>query len=249
MLRGLKDAADLVMVSKTDNKVKLKTKYARTSALDFTAESVYARNKNVKAIRWDGNREGTFKTSFEIFDMKLIGLLFGKDIESGTIPFMKSEVLKVVNGTATMEGTSKVGTLQVYKTETNDRNAVGVEQTVGTVATTENKYTISGKTFTFNATTFPNDSYAIVFYMVENPCKTFTVDSVSFPGGYEIFGDTLLRDTDQVDKPAQFHLPNVKPQSNVSFSMDSDNVTTLEITWDILADAQGDMMTWSWIEE
>ena len=38
---------------------------------------------------------------------------------------------------------------------------------------------------------------------------------------------------------------NVKPQSNVTLTMDVDNVCSLEVTWDILADKSGDMMRWS----
>ena len=81
--------------------------------------------------------------------------------------------------------------------------------------------------------------------MVDTNAQTFTVDNVSFPGGYEIYGDTALRNTDQVDEFVQFELMNVKPQSNVTLTMDVDNVCSLEVTWDILADKSGDMMRWS----
>ena len=36
---------------------------------------------------------------------------------------------------------------------------------------------------------------------------------------------------------------NAKPQSNVELSMDVNNVCQLNITWDILADANGNMYT------
>ena len=120
------------------------------------------------------------------------------------------------------------------------------EQKVGTPATSENTYSIEGKTITLNTTTFANnDGYVACYYMVETDAKSFTVDDVSFPGGYEIYGDTYLRNTEQNDEFVQFHLTNVKPQSNVTLTMDVDNICSLEITWDILSDKNGDMMTWS----
>ena len=78
--------------------------------------------------------------------------------------------------------------------------------------------------------------------MLEGTHNTFTVDNVSFPGGYTIYADSAVRGTDQVDTFVQYQLLNVKPKSNVSFTMDADNVARLSIEWDILADSTGDMM-------
>ena len=248
MIRGLKDVIDFIIVSNVTGKPVIKSDYARTSSIDYTSEAVYARNKTTNAIRWNKNREGTLKTSCEVFDMKMLAMLFGKEISTGTVPFMKSESLKVSSGTATLVGTPKTGTLKVFKSEAKDPNFIGVEQTVGTPATTENAYSIASSTITLNATSCPDDSYIICFYTVDTSCNTFTVNSTSFPGGYSIYGDTFLRDTDEIDKLAHIQFYKVKPQSNVSLSMDADNVATLEITWDILPDAKGDMMTFSWVD-
>jgi len=248
MIRGLKDVIDFIIESIATDKPVIKSNYARTSSIDYTSEAVYARNKTTNAIRWDKTREGTFKTSCEIFDMKMIAMLFGKEVSTGTVPFMKSETLKVASGTATLVGTPKTGTLKIFKSEAKDLNFIGAEQTVGTPGTEENTYSISGSTITLNATSCPDDSYIICFYSVDTTCNTFTVNSTSFPGAYRIYGDTFLRDTDEIDKLAHIQFYKVKPQSNVSLSMDADNVMTLEITWDILPDANGDMMTFSWVD-
>lgn len=248
MLYGLKDCANMTVKSKKDNKIKLYVDYAKTSTIEFSSDSVYANRKNVKAVRWDNNREGTFTTTMEIFNMDVIAMLFGADIISGKVPFMKREVCQVKGGKATLTtaDTIKTGTLAVYKLDVSDMKSNLEEQKVGTPATSENTYSIDGKTITLNTTTFAdNDGYVACYYMVETDAKSFTVDDVSFPGGYEIYGDTNLRNTEQNDEFVQFHLTNVKPQSNVTLTMDVDNVCSLEITWDILSDKNGDMMTWS----
>ena len=245
MLYGLKDCANLQIFSSLDNKLKLYCNYAKTSSIEFTSESVFAYNKTTKAVRWDKAREGSFKTTLEIFDMSVIALLFGTEVAKGNVPFAKREVLKVTNGAATLAGTPKTGSLSVFKIDPEDKITNIAEQTVG-ITTTENKYAISGQDLTFNTdTTFAEDGYVACYYLVDTQAQTFTVDNVSFPGGYYIYGDTNLRGTNQVDEFVQFKLTNVKPQSNVSLTMDVDNVATLEITWDIMSDAEGNMMTWS----
>lgn len=247
MLYALKDAANL-RIDNSAGKTELFVDYAKTSSLEFTSDSVFAMNKNVKAVRFDSNREGTFTTTMEVFPMDIIPLLFGTKFESKTVPFAKKEVLKVTSGSATLVGTPKVGTLQIFKIKEDDMLTHVAEQTVGTVST-ENKYTLAGQTLTFNTTTtFEQDGYVACYYFVDTPAKSFVIDNISFPGGYVIYGDTNLRGTDQIDNFVQFKLHNVKPQSSASLNMDVDNIATLEIVWDVMGDAQGNMLTWSTIE-
>lgn len=248
MLYALKDCANL-RIDNSAGKTQMYVNYAKTSSLEFTSESVFAMNKNVKAVRFDGNRESTFVTTMEVFPMDMIPMLFGTSFTNKTVPFAKREVLNVVSGTATLLGTPKVGSLQMFKVSPEDRLTHIKEQTVGTPATTPDTYSIASQTITLNATTFPdNNGYIVCYYFVDTPSKSFTVDNISFPGGYVVFGDTNLRGTDQVDEFVQFKLHNVKPQSSASLNMDVDNIAVLTITWDVMGDAQGNMMTWSTIE-
>lgn len=243
MLQGIKDSANLQIISNATSKPLLYVDYAKTSTIDFTSEQVYAYNKSVKAIRWDKNREGTFKTEMEIYEKKVIALLFGTAITSKTMSVAKREVLDVAAGGsgASLSAVPKSGSLSIFILD-SDLHTHGVEQTVGTPATTENKYSISGTDLTFNATTFASAGKVVAYYLLEGTHNSFTVDNVSFPGGYTIYADASLRGTDQNDTFVQYQLPNVKPKSNVSLTMDSDNVTKLSIEWDIFPDASGNMM-------
>lgn len=248
MLYALKDCANLRVENASTGKVDLFVNYAKTTSLEFTSDQVFAMNKNVKAVRFDSNREGTFTTTMEVFPMDIIPMLFGTKFDNKTVPWAKREVLKVTNGAATLEGTPKTGSLQVFKVLEDDKLTHVAEQTVGATSTA-NKYSISDKNLTFNTTeTFAEDGYVACYYFVDTPVKTFTVDNVSFPGGYVIYGDTSLKGTDQADNFVQFKLHNVKPQSSASLTMDVDNICTLEITWDVMGDSEGNMMTWSTIE-
>ena len=246
MLYALKDCANLRV--EQDGKVQMFVNYAKSTSLEFSSNQVFAYNKNVKAVRFDSNREGTFKTTMEVFPMDVIPMLFGTKFTNETVPWAKREVLKVTNGAATLVGTPKTGSLQVFKVMEDDKITHIAEQTVGAVSTA-NKYSIAEKTLTFNTTdTFAEDGYVACYYFVDQAAKTFTIDNVSFPGGYVIYGDTALKGTDQADNFVQFCLKNVKPQSNAALTMDTDNICTLEITWDVMGDSEGNMMTWSTIE-
>ena len=248
MLYGLRDCANLQVFSAADKKLKLYCNYAKTSTLEFSSDSVFAYNKTTKAVRWDKDREGTFKTTMEVFDMQMVALLFGTTMTSATNPIAKREVLKVTSGAATLSATPKTGSLLIYKVDPEDKVTNIAEQEIGTT-TTENKYAIDGTSLTFNTTTtFKDDGYVACYYLLDTPVKTFKVDNFSFPEGFYIYGDTAIRGTNQVDEYVQFKLHNVKPQSNVTLTMDVDNVCSLEIQWDVLADSEGNMMTWNTIE-
>lgn len=249
MLYALKDCANLIIKDAATGTVVLDVNYARTSSLEFTSDQVFAYNKNVKAVRFDSNREGTFTTTMQVFPMNIIPLLFGTEFKEDTVPWMTKETLKVTNGQAVMQGTPKVGSLQVFKVEEDDKLTHTAEQKVGNTATA-NYYTISGQTLSFNTSeTFAEDGWIVCYYFVDKVAETFTVDNISFPGGFIITGESNIRGTDQQDKFFQFDLLNVKPQSNASLTMDVEDVCTLEITWDIMANAEGNMMTWKVIKD
>lgn len=243
MLYGLKDCANMQVISKADGKRKLYADYARTSTIEFTSESVYAHKKTTRAVRWDTNREGSFNTSFEVFSMDIIAMLFGKELEAGSIPFIKREVIEVANGAVKLAKAPNAGSVQVYTVEDSDKTAL-----VSMLAA-DTDYTIAGETITITDGVVADGKSVAVFYAVDTNVKSFTVDDVTFPGGYEIIGDTAIRDTDQNDTFVQFQLLNVKPQSNVTLTMSAEDVATIEINWDIMADANGNMMTWAQIED
>ena len=248
MLYGLKDCANLTVKSKKTNDIALYADYAKTSTLEFTSESVYAYNKGTKAVRWDKNREGTFKTTMELFSMDVIAMLFGSQLEEANVPFMKREVCRVKDGKASLATEEAIteGSLAVYKLDSTDMKTNLKEQKAGNPESAEDTYSIAEKVLTFNKTTFPDDEgYVACYYMVNTNAQTFTVNNVTFPGAYEIYGDTALRNTEQEDSFVQFKLMNVKPQSNVTLTMDVENVCSLEVTWDILSDMNGDIMRWS----
>ena len=143
MLFGIKDASNLTVIPSGTTKPLLYANYCNTSDINFKADSVYAMLKGVKSIRWDRNKEGSFKTEMEVFDMKWISLLLGTTFVTGVTPYAKREVLPVIGGIATLSNTPKVGSLVVYKLDPVDQVTHMNEQVAGVPTSTADKYSIA----------------------------------------------------------------------------------------------------------
>lgn len=242
---GIKDSANLTVKYKAGTnkgKVFLYSDYATVSTNEWTSEQVYAKSKNVNAIRWDYGRASTFKVDMEIFDLKWIAMLFGTDFVSGAKDVLKREVLTVTDGKATMAGKPVSGSMSVYVLD-EDGLTNGVELTL---EGTDNKYAIANQEIT--VTVKDATANKIVVYYLENKTgtRTMTINADKYPENFEIFADTMIRGTDGADEFVQINYLNVKPKSNFTLTLDASNITTLSAEFDVLKDtASSDMATYT----
>ena len=236
---GIKDAANLTIRNKADKKVFLYTDYATATTNDWTSESVYAKAKNVNAIRWDYGKAGSLKLSFEIFDLKLLSMLAGSDFVTGATDIAVREVLTVGTGNkASIKADPKVGSLLVYTLDEDGLSNIK-EQVLGTPASSPDTYSITTLELTFNATSCPVGSKVAVFYVKSSgaTAKTLTINADKFSKNFEIIGDTLIRATDGEDQFVQITYLNAKPKSNWSITMSASDTTKLDIEFDLLKDS------------
>ena len=246
MLKAIKEAGNITL--KKSGKPVLYADYMSSTTIDFTMESTYAQRKGVNVIRWDGQRSGTMTTSMTVYDPKWLALLFGTEFASGSLDIAKREVIDVAAGGATtkaLSSTVKAGSMYIFILDA-DGCTHGVEQTVDTEAVpaaNKYKYDTGTKILTFNATTFATAGKVVVYYLSTSTVNNFKVTVTNFPAGYELVMDAKMRGTDQNDTYHQLYFGNIKPQSNVNLALSDDNVGTIDITWDIMGDASGDMMT------
>ena len=248
---GIKDSANFFVKYKSGDK-KGKTfiysNYATVATNDWTSEQVYAKSKNVNAIRWDYNRQSTLKVDMEIFDLKWISMLFGTEFVSGDTDILKREVLTVTGGKATIVGElAQTPMLEVYKLDDDGLSHID-ELTVATEETpTAGQYKITGKEITVDGTDLPDGEKLVVFYLATKAgAKTLTISTDKFPQNYEIYADTLIRDTNGVDEFVNIHYLNVKPKSQFTLTMDAGNITTLSVEFDVLKDSGSeDMATYT----
>jgi len=88
-------------------------------------------------------------------------------------------------------------------------------------------------------TPFSNGCVVLVDYYVEKSTGIFQVDITpdKFGGNFYLEASTLFRDTQGVDMPAEFIIPNCKIQSNFTFTMaSSGDPSTFTFTMDAFPD-------------
>lgn len=244
---GIKDSANVTIKKKSDGKVFLYADYATTSTNEWKASNVYAKSKDVNAIRWDYGREGTLKLEFEIFDLKLISMLVGSEFEKGTNNICARETLDVSSThTITLSDTPVSNSLQVYKLDDDGiTNALGLN--VGDPKTKEGEYSIVDKVITVNSTDFKEGDKVCVYYLKSaSETRQLKINANKFAENFEVIGDTYIRGTNGVDEFVQIDFLNCKPKSDFTITMDAANVTKLSIEFDLLKDTNSsDMATYT----
>lgn len=229
---GIKDSANFTIKYKAGtNKGKIFTyaDYATTTTNEWTSEQVYARSKDVNAIRWDYNRQSTLAVDMEIFDLRWIAMLAGTNLSTEAKEVLKREVLTLDESKkASLSGTPVTGSLSVFKLE--DDGLTNGDELIAT-----DGYTITEKEITVNS---GNKGDSIVAFYMENvaTAKSFTIEAEKYPENFEIYADTMIRKTDGEDEFVQIHYFNVKPQSAFTITMDASAITTLSVTFDVLKD-------------
>ena len=241
---GIKDSANFTVKYKSGaNKGKpfIFADYATVATNDWTSSQVYAKSKNVNAIRWDYDRAGTIKAEMEIFDLKWISMLFGTEFVSGSKDILKREVLTVgADKTATMAGTAVAGSMSVYVLD--DDGLTNLDELALTTG-----YTVADKTVTVVDTKVTEGAKIAVFYLEsKSEVKTLTINADKYPENFEIYADTAIRDLNGADQFVQLHYFNVKAKSQFTLTLDAANVCKLSIEFDILKDsASSDMAEYS----
>ena len=248
---GIKDSANFTVKYKAGankGKVFVYSDYATASTNEWSSEQVYAKSKNVNAIRWDYGRNATLKVDMEIFDLKWIGMFFGTDFITDTNgkEILKREALTVSGGKATMVGTPVANSLSVYSLAEDGLTNIA-ELTAGTTTAKTGEYVLSNKEISVLASDFADGSKIVVYYLEKKTdTRTLVINADKYPENFEIFADTLIRKTDGEDEFVQIHYLNVKAKSQFTLTMDAANVTTLSAEFDILKDTgSSDMATYT----
>ena len=142
-----------------------------------------------------------------------------------TEPYIASEV-EIVKDTAAGSNKQDLYKIRVYADET---------QGEGTSATgRSDNYARKN-----DLSAFSNDCVVLVDYYIEKSSGAFQVDISpdKFGGNFYLEASTLFRDTNGVDMPAEFVIPNCKVQSNFTFTMAaSGDPSTFTFTMDAFPD-------------
>jgi len=234
---GLREVADLTFFDLTTNKPFLYMDYALTSTNEHSADTTYATGGkgNPRRLAFDGNRQSTLTISTQIIDFRIIALLAGAEVEKGSTNVFKREVLTADDNTGdvkiTLSKTPVTDTVTVFPLSFD---AVAGEE-IEVITVTDKVVTIAADT---------DSTQYVAYYQFESNsnAEKISFKAKNFPKYCRIVGDTLIKnEATGVNEPFQMIAHKAKPQANFTLTMASEgDPTTLEMTFDLFADASVD---------
>ena len=241
---GVREICNVVFKAKADTKIGASTfkqgqpvlyiDSATTSTVEGAATTVYAQGGrgNTRLIAWEGEKTLTFNVTDALLSP------IGFSILSGAGLFKKEDQLVHVHTTseAYVGSDGKIDLTDVLgEVETIDANApvfVMLAEADGsitgdllsdlTVATTDSGAMKAGKYLTGADSKYYGKTVFVDFYITKDSTNVseLQIDAEHFAGNYYVEASTLFRrESDGVDMPAEITLPNVKIQSNFTFTM------------------------------
>lgn len=229
---GVREICDVVFKAKSATKIGsmdvvagqpvLYIDSAKTSTLEGAATSVYAQGGrgNARLISWEGEKTLTFTVEDALLSPIGFSILSGAGLlncDAETV-----HVHTTANAYADAEG--KIDLTDVLGEEEIDSTSPVFVMTTaedGSITGMVQGATASGQTIT--AASAKESNVFVDFYVIKNSKVTeLQIDAENFAGNYYVEASTLFRrESDGKDLPAEITLPNVKIQSNFTFSMAS----------------------------
>lgn len=235
---GVREIANVVFKAKTAQKIGSTTflpgqpvlyiDTAKTSTIEGAATTVYAQGGrgNTRLIAWEGEKTLTFTVEDALLSPIGFNILSGaglfKDKEKTVHVHMTSAA--VVSATGEIDLTDALNeddqidaTAPIFIAVTEADGSITGELVENTTVASDGKK-ITG------ATANEGDTVSVDYYITRNAgtVSELQIDAENFAGYYYVEASTLFRDQNTgKDLPAEITLPNVKIQSNFTFSMAS----------------------------
>ena len=265
MKYGIREICDVVLKAKSKMTVGNKIFYKnepviyfdslKTSTMEGAATTVYAQGGrgNSRLIAWEGERTVTFTMEDALISTLGLAILTGADVIEATSakPIVQHvmEVVEITMGESGKIPASIDVTNKVHKDGDNDciyvmfldeNGSVYTEPYIYTVTTSDAGTTITPKRAneTLDVTKFTPKAAMVDYYTTKGSGATqIDITPDKFGGNFYLEASTLFRDTNGVDMPAEFIIPNCKVQSNFTFTMaSSGDPSTFTFTMDAFPD-------------
>ena len=265
MKYGIREICDVVLKAKSKMVVGNKVFYKdepviyfdslKTSTMEGAATTVYAQGGrgNSRLVAWEGERTVTFTMEDALISTVGLAILTGADVvETNKTPVHVTEVIEY-DTTAEAWYVSKKPYQEdkghfIYAMTLDSDGNVSSEPYICTSTGVK----VDGKGYplslhskavdgeaTYEATGFDAlRGVMLVDYYYEAANMTqIEITPDKFGGNFYLEASTLFRDTNGVDMPAEFVIPNCKVQSNFTFTMaSSGDPSTFTFTMDAFPD-------------
>ena len=262
MKYGIREICDVVLKAKSKMTVGNKVFYKdepviyfdslKTSTLEGAATTVYAQGGrgNSRLIAWEGERTVTFTMEDALISTVGLAILSGANVFDAT---GDSAVIQHIIETIELKDdnfdadTITVSNEAYAHNTTEDFVYVMKLDANGNVDSEPYIYVADGSTdITLKTGTYTADSnkpkvgdVVLVDYYTKRTtgAQQIEITPDKFGGNFYLEASTLFRDTNGVDMPAEFIIPNCKVQSNFTFTMaSSGDPSTFTFTMDAFPD-------------
>jgi hypothetical protein len=259
MKYGIREICDVVLKAKARMKVGNKIFYKdepviyfdslKTSSMEGAATTVYAQGGrgNARLIAWEGERTVTFTMEDALISHVGLAILTGADVLDATAgaPVIQhvTETLKTgKKGAVELSHVPHIiaGENYIYVMKLDGNGNVASEPYIYDAIDNGSKIVTLRENESYTVTE-PIEEGAIVlvdYYTARKGGATqIEITPDKFGGNFYLDASTLFRDTNGVDMPAEFIIPNCKVQSNFTFSMaSSGDPSTFTFTMDAFPD-------------
>ena len=259
---GVREICDVVLKAKAAQKIGNKIFYKnepviyfdtlKTSSMEGAATTVYAQGGrgNSRLVAWEGERTVTFTMEDALISPAGFMILSGAGlidaVEKPIMVHTTEQTDEVVVTGSEEAGITKVEiTLKEAPYDANGEDFIYVMLMENGEVVTEPYIpeTVEGKKITLKNTDdlqkFHEGCVVLVDYYVKRTsgAQQIEITPDKFGGNYYLEASTLFRDTNGVDMPAEFIIPNCKIQSNFNFTMaSSGDPSTFTFTMDAFPD-------------
>ena len=231
---GVREICDVVFKAKADTKIGsrlfkkgqpvLFIDSAKTSTIEGAATTVYAQGGkgNARLIAWEGEKTLTFTVEDALLSPIGFSVLSGAGLIKGgedELVHVHKTATVLVDNNGTINLSEVLGKEEVIDAEAPVNVIVMEDGDFGAVI---EGLTVDGQSLTGAAEEYRNINAFVDFYITKKSAKVseLQIDAANFAGYYYVEASTLFRrQSDGVDMPAEITLPNVKIQSNFTFSM------------------------------
>ena len=236
---GVREICDVVFKAKADTKIGTSTfkkgqpvlyiDTAKTSTIEGAATTVYATGGkgNTRLIAWEGEKTLTFTIEDALLSPIGFSVLSGAGLfkSANDTVHVHTTANAYVGNDGTIDLTDSLetaeqidGTAPVFAMVTEADGSITGDLITGLVVAQ------NGKSLTGATSTYYGSTVFVDFYVTKASANIseLQIDAGNFAGYYYVEASTLFRrESDGVDMPAEITLPNVKIQSNFTFSMAS----------------------------
>lgn len=226
-----REVADLMLVDYSTKKLFLNVDWANVTSTSFEGDRVFATGGQgaPNRVQFDGSRTGTLTIEAQVYPVKVFQMLSGNDLGT-TANFLKREKVTAADTTKLKVSAEIASTaVQVFKADDD----------MGTEITTTGA---TGKEVT--CTVESGVEYIVYYYAKQAAAQVVHLDSRHFPKAYRVEGSIPYKTENDDIIEAHPIWYKAAPQAGFELSwQNTGDPVSLTMTFDVLADENGDMFS------